>query len=113
MCPSSISVINMAATLEQRLIEFREEMLRIGASYGARNLRIFGSVARCDAGSDSDLDLLVDMESGRSLLDLSRKILTVLPPPAIVRPKNELKPRMGAAACEGVTRSQGRFLPTR
>jgi uncharacterized protein len=43
---------------------------RIAASRGARNLRVFGSVARGESGPDSDLDLLVDMENGRTLLDL-------------------------------------------
>jgi hypothetical protein len=35
----------------------------------ARNVRVFGSAARGDAGPASDVDLLVEMESGRSLLD--------------------------------------------
>lgn len=48
----------------------REEILRIAAKHGARNVRIFGSVARGQAGSDSDLDVLVDLEPGHSLLDL-------------------------------------------
>ncbi|MBI3694639.1 MAG: nucleotidyltransferase family protein [Acidobacteria bacterium] len=48
----------------------REEILRIAALYGARNVRVFGSVARGEAGPDSDLDLLVEMAPGRSLLDL-------------------------------------------
>ena len=48
----------------------REEILRIAAQHGARNVRVFGSVARGDAGPESDIDLLVDMEPGRSLLDL-------------------------------------------
>ncbi len=48
----------------------REEILRIAAVYGARNVRVFGSVARGEAGPDSDLDLLVEMAPGRSLLDL-------------------------------------------
>ena len=39
------------------------------AKYGARNVRLFGSVAQGNAGSDSDIDLLIDMENGRSLLD--------------------------------------------
>ena len=39
---------------------YHEEILRIAASHGARNVRVFGSVARGDAGPDSDLDLLVD-----------------------------------------------------
>lgn len=48
----------------------RHEILRIAATYGARNVRLFGSVARGEDHVGSDLDLLVDMESGRSLLDL-------------------------------------------
>ena len=47
----------------------REEILRLAASHGAHNVRLFGSVARGDARKDSDVDLLVEMEPGRSLLD--------------------------------------------
>ena len=52
------------------LSEKRDEALRIAARYGAHNIRIFGSVARGEADQDSDVDVLVDMEPGRSLLDL-------------------------------------------
>lgn len=48
----------------------RNEILRLAAAYGARNIRVFGSVARGDARPDSDIDFLVDMEPGRSLFDL-------------------------------------------
>jgi len=48
----------------------RGEILRIAARHGASNVRIFGSVARGEAGAGSDVDLLVDLEPGRSLLDL-------------------------------------------
>jgi hypothetical protein len=48
----------------------REEVLRIARQYGARNVRVFGSVARGEATPDSDVDFLVDMEPGRSLFDL-------------------------------------------
>ena len=48
----------------------RDDILRIAARYGAYNVRIFGSVARGEADEKSDIDLLVNMESGRSLLDL-------------------------------------------
>jgi len=39
--------------------------------HGARNIRVFGSVARGDDRSDSDVDLLVDVEPGRTLLDVT------------------------------------------
>lgn len=42
----------------------------IAQRYGAFNLRVFGSVARGDAGPESDVDFLVELEPGRSLLDL-------------------------------------------
>jgi predicted nucleotidyltransferase len=48
----------------------RDDILRIAERYGARNVRIFGSVARGEARPDSDVDVLVDLEPGRSLLDL-------------------------------------------
>ena len=53
----------------------REEILRIAAARGARNLRVFGSVARGEARSDSDVDFLVEMDPGRTVLDLSELIL--------------------------------------
>jgi uncharacterized protein len=48
----------------------KEEILKIAAKHGARNVRIFGSVARGEARSDSDVDFLVDMEPGRTLFDV-------------------------------------------
>src|SRR3954451_4047359 len=48
----------------------REDVRRIAAAHGARNVRVFGSVGRREVGASSDLDLLVDMADGRSLFDL-------------------------------------------
>jgi len=48
----------------------RNEILRIAARRGARNVRVFGSLARGEANSQSDIDILVEMEPDRSLLDL-------------------------------------------
>ena len=48
----------------------RDEILALADRYGAMNVRVFGSVARGESGPESDLDLLVDMQKGRSLLDL-------------------------------------------
>lgn len=47
----------------------RNGILQIAAKHGARNVRVFGSAARGQDGPESDLDLLVELESGRSLLD--------------------------------------------
>jgi hypothetical protein len=55
--------------LDEILKEKREEILRIAMKYGARNVRIFGSVARGEGGPDSDVDMLVEMDPGHSLLD--------------------------------------------
>lgn len=52
------------------LKERREDILRVATRHGARNVRLFGSVERGEADSQSDIDILVDMEPGRSLLDL-------------------------------------------
>ena len=56
--------------IEELLKDRREDILRIAAQHGAHNVRVFGSVARGEARPDSDVDLLVEMEAGRSLLDL-------------------------------------------
>lgn len=53
------------------LREHRDEILEIAGRHGARNVRVFGSVARGDADASSDVDILVEMERGRSLLDLA------------------------------------------
>jgi len=55
---------------EELLKSKREEILRLAAERGAHNVRVFGSVARGEADQNSDIDFLVDLERGRSLLDL-------------------------------------------
>jgi hypothetical protein len=55
--------------IDDVLREKREEILRIAARHGARNVRVFGSVARREADERSDIDLVVEFEPGRSLLD--------------------------------------------
>ena len=57
-------------TLLEQVQSKRGEILQLAARRGARNVRLFGSVARDEAGLDSDVDFLVDLEPGRSLLDL-------------------------------------------
>ena len=55
---------------ESSLREKREQILDLAEKYGARNVRVFGSVARSEARPDSDIDFLVELEPGRSLFDL-------------------------------------------
>lgn len=57
--------------IEKSLRRKRKDILRLASRHGARNVRVFGSAARGEAGPESDVDLLVKMEGGRSLLDLS------------------------------------------
>ena len=64
------AVYNVAGQLPMNLEQQRDTIIDIAARHGARNVRVFGSVARGDDRPASDLDLLVDMESDRSLLDL-------------------------------------------
>lgn len=60
----------------------RDDIARIASAHGARNVRVFGSAGRGEAGATSDLDLLVDMSDGRNLLDL-------------IALSNELEDRLG------------------
>jgi predicted nucleotidyltransferase len=55
--------------------EKREEILAIARKHGATNMRVFGSVARGEADEESDIDLLVDLDAGRSLFDLGALVM--------------------------------------
>lgn len=65
----------MRMDLETLLREKREEILELAAKNGAKRVRVFGSVSRGEAGEDSDVDFLVELDEDRSLLDHSRLIL--------------------------------------
>jgi predicted nucleotidyltransferase len=56
--------------LTRFLEDHRAQIQEIAARHGARNVRVFGSLARGSGTADSDLDLLISLEKGRSLLDL-------------------------------------------
>jgi uncharacterized protein len=64
-----------AMNVNDLLKEKREEILQIAARHGARNVRIFGSVVRGEADAASDIDLLVTLEPGTTLLDHAALIL--------------------------------------
>jgi len=56
--------------IDKTLREKRDRILAITRQHGARNVRVFGSIARGEGKRDSDLDVLVELELGRSLLDI-------------------------------------------
>ena len=75
----------------------REQILQVAERRGGRNVRVFGSVVRGDADADSDIDLLVDMEPGRSLLDMGGLLAdleTLLGRPVDVVTERSLRPGM-------------------
>ncbi|MBI3679322.1 MAG: nucleotidyltransferase family protein [Acidobacteria bacterium] len=57
-------------TLDELRETKRDQILRLAAGYGARNVRVFGSMARGDNSPASDIDFLVDLDPDRSLMDL-------------------------------------------
>lgn len=61
--------------MEKLLKEKREAILRIAARHGASNVRVFGSVARGEAGEGSDIDFLVELDEGRDLFDLGALLM--------------------------------------
>ncbi len=56
--------------MDQLLHDRRKEILKVTASHGATDVRLFGSRARGEAERASDVDLLVRLAPGRTLLDL-------------------------------------------
>ena len=61
--------------LLERIAAHRAAIAGIAAKHGARRVRVFGSVARREADEESDLDLLVEMEPGRSLFDMGALLI--------------------------------------
>jgi predicted nucleotidyltransferase len=75
----------------------RDQILEIAARYGAHNVRVFGSVARGEDTPDSDIDLLVEFEPGRGLLNhagLIEELEELLGGKVDVASQNGLKPRI-------------------
>ncbi len=75
----------------------RNEIVRIARRYGASNIRVFGSIARGDGDQNSDVDFLVDMDQGRSLLDLGGLLMDLqqlLGRPVDVVTEKGLRPRI-------------------
>ena len=75
----------------------RQRILEIASYWGARRVRLFGSLARGEAGPRSDVDFVVDFEPGRSLLDHGGLLMDL---------QDELGCRIDVVSSRGM---QGRF----
>lgn len=60
-----------AARIARDVQMHRVELLKLARQYGAKDVRLFGSVARGEARRASDIDVLVTMERGRTLTDMA------------------------------------------
>lgn len=65
-----MAVVDTSSPLGALVHEHRDRILEAAARHRARSVRVFGSVARGDAGENSDIDLLVEFEPDSSLFDL-------------------------------------------
>ena len=61
--------------IREQLKAERSNILEVAKRHGAYNVRIFGSVARGEEDEKSDIDFLVTLEAGRSLLDHASLLL--------------------------------------
>jgi hypothetical protein len=77
----------------------RTEVLELAAARGASRVRVFGSTARGEDRDDSDLDLLVDLPAGTSLLTvvaLQQDLADTLGVPVDLLTERELDPDLAS-----------------
>jgi predicted nucleotidyltransferase len=61
----------MGVTTREEFLDAYGGIIRgVATQHGGRHVRLFGSIARGEAGPRSDVDLLIELAPGRSLLDL-------------------------------------------
>ena len=92
--------------VEDLLRAKREENLLVCAKYGTHNVQVFGSVAHGESDEQSDIDLIVDFEPGRSLLDHAGLWLELQEPLDVkvdVVGSRGIKPRIRERALQEVT----------
>lgn len=85
------------------LVAKRQDILDAAARHGAKNVRVFGSVARGDSNDDSDVDLLVDIEAGgtwSALESLSEELSRLLGRKVDISTERDLRPRVRRRAIE-------------
>ena len=57
------------------ITEQRDAIMEAAKRHGAKNVRVFGSAARGEVLPESDVDFLVELDAGRSLLDQSALLI--------------------------------------
>lgn len=88
--------MNAQTMTMQSLSARRAAILRLAERWGARTVRVFGSVARDEAQPGSDVDFLVELDAARSLLDhcgLLNDLQTLLGVPVALVSERGLRPR--------------------
>lgn len=91
------SIRGQLGPLAEKLRRRRRPLLDAARKHGVVKLRVFGSLARGEAGATSDIDLLVDLKPGRTLLDLAgfrREATEILGLPVDVATADMLKERV-------------------
>lgn len=82
--------------LLEEIIRQKKNILALSNEYGARRIRIFGSVARGDDAADSDIDFLVDFPRGYDLflqrIPLAEQLQDLLKRTVDLVPEHELTP---------------------
>lgn len=76
----------------------RDVVVALGRRYGARHVRVFGSVARGEERPDSDVDLLVELDRGYDLfmqrMPLTDQLSELFGRRVDLVPEHELNPHM-------------------
>lgn len=76
----------------------KDAIVALGQQYGARHIRVFGSVARCEERPDSDIDFLVEFPRGYDLfsqrLPLAERLASLLKRHVDLVPEHELNPHI-------------------
>jgi uncharacterized protein len=83
--------------LRDELHQLKDRITAIAEARGAVSIRLIGSVARGEERADSDVDFLVDFESGRTLFDISglkADLEELLQRPVHLALMRSLKPRL-------------------
>lgn len=96
-----------SSRLGRLLARHRDEILRLAADHRARNVRVFGSLARGTDDDHSDIDLLIDLEPGADLMDLAAldlELERLLGRRVDVVPERMLKPQVAQSALDDAVR---------